>query len=288
MTAISEPLISAAPSTYQPLPPRVHHAPQRIAEDVHLIRQLEGEGTSPMCVYINSLVITGREPMLVDTGSASNRDQWLQDVNGIVDLREVRWIWISHDDRDHLGNLEAVLELCPNATLVVDWLTVQRTAHEYRLPMTRMRWINDGDHLCTPDRTFIALRPPTYDSPTTRGLYDTRSRVYWSSDSFGTAVAHHVDAASDLPLAAFEEGMSMFNRLLSPWTAMVDRVKFSDRVRAVRTLDARAVATCHGPVIRDAQLEAAFELMTRLPQLGAVPLPGQEQLEAMLAAITKG
>ena len=34
--------------------------------------------------------------------------------------------------------------------------------------------------------TLHAVRPPVYDSPTTRGLFDPTTGVYWTSDSFAT------------------------------------------------------------------------------------------------------
>lgn len=269
-----------------PIPPPVHHEPLRIADDVFLIRQLEGEGTQPMCLAVNSLVIAGDEPVIVDTGAKSNRERWLEDVFSIVRPRDVRWIFISHDDVDHLGNLAPVLERCTNATLLVNWLTVQRTAAEIRLPLKRMRWIDDGDHFEAGNRMLVALRPPTFDSPTTRGLFDTRSRVYWATDSFGALVPHHVDAAADLSLEAFQTGFTWFNRTMAPWVAIADERKFGDSVKAVRALDAACIATCHGPVIRREETETAFTLMERMPTVPAMPLRGQAQLEAMIEAVT--
>jgi flavorubredoxin len=287
MTLTAEPL-TASISDIHPLPPPVHHEPLQVADGVYLIRQLQGEGGGPFAVYVNSLVITGSEPVIVDTGGVNNRARWLEDVGAIVDLKKVRWIYISHDDQDHLGNLDPVLSSCTAATLVVDWLTVERTSIEYNLPLRRMRWLNDGDHFVAGDRTLVALRPPTYDAPTTRGLFDTKSRVYWASDSFGAAVPYHVDRAADLPFEAWSAGFTLFNRTLSPWTAIVDRAKFAERISAVRTLDAKAIATCHGPVIAAWELDEAYRLMADLPGAAPMPTPGQPELEAMLAAIAHG
>lgn len=271
-----------------PLPPAVHHEPLRLADDVFLIRQLEGEGTRPMCVYCNSLVIAGKESVIVDTGAVNNRDRWLDDVFSIVAPHAVRWVFISHDDQDHLGNLELVIERCPNATLVLDWLMVQRTMSQYRLPLNRMRWVNAGDHFVTGDRTLVALQPPTYDAPATRGLFDTKSRIYWSSDSFGALVPHHVDHASDLPLEGFQMGLAGFNRLMAPWVAMADHRKFADSVHAVRTLDASCIAGAHGPAIGAHELEPVFAVMEQLPSMPPMPVPGQEQLEELLQAMEHG
>ncbi len=271
-----------------PLPPPLHHEPLRLADDVFLIRQLEGEGSKPMCVYGNSLVIAGNEPVIVDTGAINNRSQWLDDVFSVVAPKAVRWVFISHDDQDHLGNIEPVLASCPNATLVLDWLMVQRTTSQYRLPLNRMRWINAGDHFTAGDRTLVALQPPTYDSPATRGLFDTKSRVYWASDSFGALVPHHVDSASDLPLEAFRMGLAGFNRLMAPWVAVADKRKFTDSVQSVRALDASCIASAHGPAIGHQELATAFAVMAQLPSMPAMPIPGQEELEQMLEAMTHG
>jgi flavorubredoxin len=282
-TATDTPVLDLTPA-----PPAVHHEPLRLADDVFLIRQLEGEGRQPMCLAVNSLVIAGDEPVIVDTGGRNNREQWLDDVFSIVAPRAVRWVFISHDDVDHMGNLVPVLERCPNATLVVSWLMVQRTMSHIQLPITRMRWIDDGEHFEAGNRTLVALRPPTYDSPATRGLFDSRSGVYWATDSFGALVPHHVDHVSDLPFDALRMGFAGFNRTLSPWVALSDQRKFSDSVQAVRALDASCIASCHGPAIRRDESDAVFTVMERLPNTPAMQLPGQEQLDAMIEAVTHG
>ena len=139
------------------LAPRFQHAHLKVAEDTYLIRQLTGEGEAPVSVYVNSLVILGKEPIIVDTGTKSNRKQWLQHVFSLVEPKDVKWVFLSHDDPDHTGNLLHCLEVCPDATLVTNWFTVERLATEYALPMTRMRWINDGDSFHVGDRALHAV-----------------------------------------------------------------------------------------------------------------------------------
>jgi hypothetical protein len=39
---------------------------------------------APLRVYLNSMVIRGAEPVIVDTGTIANRAQWLDDVFGLV------------------------------------------------------------------------------------------------------------------------------------------------------------------------------------------------------------
>ena len=93
---------------------------------------------------MNSMVIRGSEPMIVDTGAPANREEWLRNVASVVDLDDVRWIFLSHDDRDHSGNLLAALEACPNATLLTTWFMVGRMFEEWPTPLERCRFLNDG------------------------------------------------------------------------------------------------------------------------------------------------
>ena|SRR5437763_365602 len=86
------------------------------------------------------------------------------------------------------SDVEPVLEACPEATLVCSWALVERFANAYEFPLSRCRWVNHGDAFTAGDRTLVALRPPVYDSPTTRGLLDTTTGVYWAADAFATPV----------------------------------------------------------------------------------------------------
>ena len=119
MTIIEEPIRNPAPVT-----PR--HLPVEIAPETWVIQATQGEGTSPMAVHMNAMVIRGREPIVVDTGCPGNRERYFEDLFGIVDPDDVRWVFISHDDVDHYGNLDAVMSACPNATLVASWFLCER------------------------------------------------------------------------------------------------------------------------------------------------------------------
>ena len=95
--------------TFTPVPPTTRVDPERIAPDTWVIHQVQDALGAPLAVYLNSMVIVGEEPVIVDTGTIANRRQWLDDVFGLVDPADVRWVYLSHDDIDHTGNLEQVM-----------------------------------------------------------------------------------------------------------------------------------------------------------------------------------
>lgn len=268
-------------------PPAPRHHPMEIAPDTWVIQATQGEGTAPLAVHINSMVIRGAEPVVVDTGCPVHREQYLEDLFSIVEPEDVRWVFISHDDPDHHGNLHQVLDACPNATLVATWFLCERLAGErLDVPPTRWRWVGDGESFEAGDRTLTALRPALYDSPTTRGLFDDRTGVYWASDCFATPVERGTAFVADLDPDAWEEGFTTFQLWNSPWAALVEQDAFAAECRRVEQLRPSAIATAHGPTIEAPQVQRAFELLRAVPHRAAPPQPGQPVLDGIVAAMT--
>ena len=217
--------------TFAPLAPTIRVAPEEIAPGTFVIHSVQEALGQPLFVYLNSMVILGAEPMIVDTGTIANREQWLDDVFSIVEPEDVRWIFLSHDDVDHSGNLDETLSACPNARLVCNWATIERHTNCFNFPLDRCQWVMDGDTLDIGDRTLVALRPPVFDSPTTRGLYDPTTGVYWAVDTFATPLPDYQIGVADLDPGFYEFAHSLFALgAVSPWLSIVDPVKFAPSV----------------------------------------------------------
>ncbi|MET0146893.1 MAG: MBL fold metallo-hydrolase [Ilumatobacteraceae bacterium] len=257
--------------------------PLRVAEGTYLIRPLAQAPGAPVAMHINSMLIQGPEPVIVDTGAALFREQWVEQVFSLVDPQDVRWIFLSHDDGDHTGNLELTLEMCPNATLVTSWFATERMSGDVVLPLHRQRWVGDGESFELPDRTLVAVRPPTFDSPTTRGLYDSSTGVYWTSDAFGTPVLGLIDHIDEMPQAMLEETAMAFSSMLSPWHEVVDATKFGRWVDRVAALHPTVMVGAHGPMLSGASIGLAFERMRHLPGAPVAAMPDQNVLEQLIA-----
>ena len=272
--------------SHAPVPP-IRLEPQEVAPETFLIRSAQPALGAPMSVAINSVVIRGAEPVLVDTGSLANRDGWQHDVFSLVDPADVRWIFLSHDDADHTGNLALALDECPNATLVTTWAATARMACEIGLPAHRLRWVHDGESFDAGDRTLHAVRPPVYDGPATRGLFDPVTRTYWASDAFATPMGPQAaDHVGELPAPMWSEGMAVFqHHALCPWLAMVDGDRFAADVARVRSMGADVVIGCHTPLITGDHVDAAFDLLAGMPGVVPPPHPDQAALEAALAGV---
>lgn len=260
--------------------------PIPIAEDTFLIPNL-AHGGDGVYVPVNSLLIRGEEPIVVDTGAPMHRERWLDMVFGLVDPEDIRWLFLSHDDGDHTGSLMDVLEAAPNATLVTNFFSTERLALEEKVvPLERSIWRERGDGFDAGDRRLRLLVPPIFDGPTTRGLYDERTGVLWAVDSFAaltTGAVHHVE---DLPKDLYEESFMLFNSLVSPWHEWLDPVAYDRHVDTVEALAPTAVASAHGPILVGDAIHDAFDRVRTLAGQPRIPAPGQELLDELVAAAT--
>ena len=271
--------------TFTPIAPTTYVPPLQIADDTWLIHSVQPALGQPLFVYLNSLVILGAEPMIVDTGTIANREQWLKDVFSLVEPKNVRWIFLSHDDVDHTGNLDETLSACPNAQLVCNWAMIERHTNCFDFPLPRCRWIMDGDTLDIGDRTLLAMRPPVYDSPTTRGLFDPMTGVYWAVDSFATPLPDPKLGVADLDAEFWDFGLALFALgAVSPWLSMVDEAKYGRYVDGIQGLDITTIASCHSPVIEGPFIERAFARIRELPSLPPLDIPDQSVLDQIIAA----
>jgi flavorubredoxin len=274
--------------TFAPLAPTMHVPPTKVARDTWVIHQVQPALGQPLFVYLNSMVILGAEPMIVDTGTPANRTQWLEDAFSLVEPEDVRWVFLSHDDVDHSGNLDQVMSACPNAQLVCNWAMVERHTNCFEFPLPRCRWVMDGETLDIGDRQLVAMRPPVYDSPTTRGLFDPTTGVYWSVDTFATPLPDPHLAVADLDPDFWFEGLALFGLgAVSPWLSLVDEKKYGAYVDRVQSLDITTVAACHSPVLEGELIDRAFEHVRRLPGLVAPVMPDQSVLDQIIAATSQ-
>ena len=271
--------------SFAPLCPTIKVEPTNVAPDTWVIHSVQEALGQPLFVYLNSMVIKGEQPMIVDTGTIANRDQWLEDVFSLVEPKDVRWIFLSHDDVDHTGNLEQAMDACPNARLVCNWAMIERHTNCFNFPIDRCHWVMDGEKLDIGDRTIVAMRPPVYDSPTTRGLFDPSTGLYWSVDTFATPLPDPSAGVADLDAEFWQFGLTLFALgAVSPWISLTDPAKYGAYVDRVQSLDIKTIAGCHTPLLEGEFIDKAFATVRQFPVIDPPPMPDQSVLDEIVAA----
>jgi flavorubredoxin len=231
---------------------------------------------------VNAFVIKAREPVLVDTGMGIDSDEFMKALESVIDPQDLRWVWLTHDDKDHTGSIQRVLEAAPAARLAANSLAVLRMSTDWPVPMQRVYWLNSGDSLSVGDRKLTAVRPPLFDNPTTIGIYDNKSEAFFSADCFGAIIPSPAQEADDVGEGVLAQGVISWASADSPWVHMVRSAEFSQSLDRIRQLAPKMIFSAHLPPARGKN-EQLLELLARVPASTPFVTPNQQALEQILA-----
>jgi glyoxylase-like metal-dependent hydrolase (beta-lactamase superfamily II) len=260
--------------------------PYQASADVHVLPAnltLPGVGVLP----INAFLVLAEEPVLVDTGIGVDADEFIDAVGSIIDPRALRWLWLTHDDADHTGNIRRIMELAPNATLVTHGFSALRMATWWPVPMDRVHAIRAGDDVHVGDRTLTAVAPPLFDSPTSLGMLDRSSGALFSVDAFGAIIPEPAQAASDVPPEALAGGMLGWATTDSPWVHLTEAAAFGAVLDRVRQIQPTRIFSSHLPAADGTSLEDFLSVLQRVPAADPFVPPNAEEFSQMIVALTE-
>jgi flavorubredoxin len=231
---------------------------------------------------VNAFVIKAKEPVLVDTGMGIDSEEFMKSLESIIDPQDLKWVWLTHDDADHTGSLQKVLEAAPSARLAANSLAVLRMSTAWPVPMHRVYWLNSGDSIRVGDRKLTAVRPPLFDNPTTIGIYDDKSEAFFSADCLGAIIPSPARSADDVTERDLAQGMISWASGDNPWVHMVDPGIFRQALDRIRKIAPKMIFSAHLPPARG-KTEKFLELLAKVPASTPFVAPNQTALEQMLA-----
>jgi len=220
--------------------------PYRIAPNIDVIPSwfpIPGFGILPIHAYL----LRAAEPVLVDAGLVSLTDEFMEKLSSVIDPVDIKWLWLTHNDQDHIGGLQQLLEVAPKMRVVTTFLGFQKMRLFQPLPMDRIQLLNPGQSLNVGDRTLLAVRPPTYDAPETTGFYDPKAGAYFSSDCFGTLMSEPAESAAEIGSRAVRDGLIAWAKVDFPWLHQVDKSHFANILNQVHKLSPEIILSNHLP-----------------------------------------
>jgi flavorubredoxin len=254
-------------------------APRAAVSDLLVLpssQQVPGHGFLP----VNAYVLRERaRALLVDTGPQTEREAFLDALWSIVAPSDLAAVFLTHEDFDHAGSLDAVLDAAPQATLVTNYVTVGKLLERTSIPLDRVRVVNDGDRVPGLEREVRVVRPPLFDAPGTLGVFDVRSRALLTVDAFGTYLPQIVPELDDVAERDVRAGLRDFNRLNHPWATTVDARAFAAAIGRLRALDPAVLLSSHGAIARD-ECAVLLDEAARLPGMEPLVPPDQATFEA--------
>ncbi|HVY98543.1 MAG TPA: MBL fold metallo-hydrolase [Dongiaceae bacterium] len=220
-------------------------SPHRLTEDWTMLpgwAPLPGLGV----LAINSFLLKGPQPVLVDTGMACMGDAYLAALEREIDPAEIAWIWISHADADHIGNLQRVLERAPRARVVTAFIGMAKLGL-MGFDLSRVELLRPGADFEAGGRRLHPLRPLYYDAPETTGFFDPAADLLFTVDSFGAVLPAPVATVEDAAPGDLHHGMVTWSSIDAPWLAQTDRAAMARGLAAIERRQPRHLISAHLP-----------------------------------------
>jgi flavorubredoxin len=242
-------------------------------DDVHVLPSyvpVPGFGLLP----VNAFVLQASEPVLVDTGLAADRGAFVPALDALLDPTDLEWLFLTHVDPDHVGNLLDVLDAAPRARIVTNFIGLAKLSLSTSIALERFHLLNPGQTLDVGDHRLTALRPPIYDAPETMAFFDAGDRVLFSADSFGALLDAPAEDAREMPASRLAEQQRLWASIDAPWLEGIDPRYLRGALDAVRSLRPNVILSSHLPMARGA-IDVFVETLAQTA--GAAPFVGPDQ-----------
>ena len=234
-------------------------------------------------IPINAFLLHGPEPILVDTGTVIEHDEFMTVLRSVIDPAAIKWIWLTHTDFDHIGSLATLLEENADLRVVTSFLGVGIMSLFSPLPLPRVYLINPGQQLSVGDRVLTAVKPPAFDNPITTGFFDDKTGALFSSDCFGALLQSVPESAAELSDDELRQAQVFWATVDSPWLRQVDPAALAADLDAVRRIEPSLVLSSHLPAAPGSMTERLLGSLQAVPAADPFVGPDQAALEHLLS-----
>ncbi len=219
-----------------------------IGVDDHHTELFENIWTLPHGVSYNSYLVVGEKVALIETVKGPWEDEWLENINEIVDPSKIDYIVLNHMEPDHTSALPKIASIAKNATLVYTpkAAPMQQSFYDIGLPE---KIVEDLDEIDLGGKTLKFVHAQFLHWPETMMTYVVEDQVLFSCDAFGAFGALNgkvFDDEADMSLVEIESWRYV-STIITAYFRFVQRG--IERVKELG-IGIKVIAPSHGPIYR--------------------------------------
>jgi len=205
------------------------------------------------------LIIHDNVAILIDPGSESIFDELYEAVSEHVEVENIKYIFLSHQDPDVSGSITQ-WAITTKAKFIMSGLWVRFMSHYGFSEMSRVMALNDHGAKLKLGGSYLKFIPAHFlHSPGNFSLYDTQSRILFSGD-IGAAVVGSPEGYKKVKnfeehtqhLLGFHKRYMGSNKLCQAW------------VKKIKPLDVSMIVPQHGFVFAEDNVEKFLDWLAEL------------------------
>mgnify|MGYP002791388920 FL=1 len=201
----------------------------------------ESQYVIPNGVSYNSYVIFDEKVTVMDTVDARATEEWLANLEEVLDGREVDYLVVSHMEPDHASNVQNLIEKYPSMQVVGNAKTFNLVSQFFNVDLEgRKVLVKEGDTLNIGSHTLQFFMAPMVHWPEVMVTYEQSEKILFSADGFGKFGA--LDTDEDW---ACEARRYYFN-IVGKYGMQVQNL-----LKKASALDIEMICPLHGPILKE-------------------------------------
>ncbi|MFX0182430.1 MAG: FprA family A-type flavoprotein [Candidatus Hodarchaeota archaeon] len=217
-------------------------------------------------VTYNSYIINDDKIALIDLVKGIKTDDFLTQIEEVVDPAKVDFIVINHMEPDHTGMIKTMRKVAPHVTFVGTDKTKKMLEDYYQLD-SNFQVVKSGDIIELGQHTMVFYETPFVHWPETMVTYEKKSKILFSCDAFGSYGAFTGSIFDDeYEDRAFyrEEALRYYSNIVAKFSRFVLKA-----IEILNELEIKIIAPSHGLVWRNPV--EIIELYKKWAEYGSQP-----------------
>ena len=227
----------------------------------------------PAGISYNSYLIMDQKTVLIDTVDICYSEIFFRKLERVLNGRLLDYLIIDHMEPDHSGSIGLLRKLYPNVEIVGNSKTFGMLEGFYGVN-DGLHEVKEGDTLPIGSRELAFYMAPMVHWPEVMMTYDTKNKVLFSADAFGTYGALNggvVDEEMNVD-AYWEEMIRYYATIIGKYGNPVQKT-----LQKLSGLELKMICSTHGPVWKE-NIKKAVDIYDRMSRYegenGAVVIYG--------------
>ena len=203
-----------------------------IGASTHDLDLFEGQYTVPNGMAYNSYLIDDEKIAIMDTVDKIVTSKWLDNLKNALDGKEPTYLIIQHLEPDHSANVNTVIEMYPNITLVCT-AKAKSMLGQFGIKSENVLTVGEGDELSLGNHTLKFILAPMVHWPEVMLSYEMSEKALFSGA---------IDADESWNCEARRYYFNIVGKYGLP---------VSNLLKKASTLEINTIYPLHGPVLTD-------------------------------------
>ena len=201
-------------------------------------------------VAYNSYLLLDDDTVLFDTVDRSVVGQYFENIDAVLDGRDLNYLVVHHMEPDHSYAIAQVLHNYPNCKVVTSAMAAGMIQQFFGYDVSeRLVTVTEGDQLVTGKHTLAFVNAPMVHWPEVIMSFDATTGTLFSADAFGSFNALDGNMYADqvnFQENWLDEARRYFCNIVGKYGPQVQAL-----LKKAAGLDIQIICPLHGPVLKE-------------------------------------